>query len=766
MKKTFKIVTYLMLFLVIISSVLTLMFFSDIYKDKEEIAFDISKITNPINTMNFNLYDIDGNKIENENDSYVDLEDINPLTVQAFISIEDKNFYEHNGINIKRIIKASLNNLVSHSFKEGASTISQQLIKNTHLSSEKTLKRKMKEIIITKKMEQQLTKDEILEYYLNLIYFGNNSYGIKEASNNYFNKEPNELSLSEGAMLAGIIKAPSRYSPYNNYNLCLGRRNLVLKEMLKDGKITSEEFQKAYDSEIELADANLNSKANKNSNLYEKLAVQEASEILQLDYKGLKDYKIYTYKNSIESQNLENIFNDDSYFQKNSFGNTPSGMGIILDNSTGGVEAMAGRSDYELSNIKRQPGSAIKPILVFSPALEEGIISPATKILDEEININGYKPNNVGGFHGYVSVRDSVSKSLNIPAIKIMEKVGLDKGKEFASKAGIEFSDRDNNYAIALGGFTNGISLQQLTNSYLPYTNNGNYIKSTFIKEIRNSEGLVVYKHNIKNKKVMSEDTAYLMTDLLISGVKEGTSKKLSYLPYQVAGKTGTVAIEGTNYNSDAISVAYTSNKTMGVWIGNYSMKPEGRLESTNNGGTFATAIIKDTFEKVYENEKPKDFEIPNSIEKIAIDSKSYEENRVEIASTQTPERYKLYEVFSKRYLPSETSTNFNNYTLKDFSAKIKNNQLVIKFNADDYIDYKICVYSNGKEQVLNKLENCSEDIIRKFNIGDFDEYFNVYIKYSIAGDKKEYISNKIKLYNNKENYYSNISNNSSFLWF
>ena len=765
MKKTLKIIAYILLFCILIISILALLFFSDIYKNREEIAFNISKITNPINTINFNLYDNDNNLIEIDNTSYVKLDEINPLTLQAFISIEDKNFYKHNGINLKRMIKATINNLVSHSFKEGASTISQQLIKNTHLSSEKTLKRKIKEIIITQKMEKQLTKDEILEYYLNLIYFGNNSYGIKEASNNYFNKEPKDLTLAESAMLAGIIKAPSKYSPYKNYNLCLDRRNLVLKEMLKDNRISKEDYDEAISLSIELNISKEEVKNNKNTNLYEKLALEEAKNLLNLDYNELQKFKIYTYKNTQENNELQKLINDDSYYQKNNYGKIPSGMAIILNNETGGVEAFCGRSDFELSNIKRQPGSAIKPILVYAPALDEGLISPATKILDKEININGYKPNNVGGFHGYVSIREAVSKSLNIPAIKVAEKVGLDNCKTFAEKAGIQFSNIDNNYAITLGGFTDGITLQQLTNSYLPYTNDGNFIKSTFIKEIRNADGLVVYKHNKSYEKVMNDDTAYLMTDLLISGVKDGTSKKLSNLPFEIAGKTGTVAVDGTNYNSDAISIAYTSNKTMGVWLGNYTMKNEDRLESTNNGGTFATALIRDTFKELYKDSPPRDFKVPNSVKEVEIDTKSYENNKIELASSKTPERYIQKELFSKRFLPTEISKNFNDYKIKNFSASIENNQLIIDFDADDFVDYKICVYSEGEEQPLDEIVNSNGNIKKKYNAINFNDQINVYIKYSICGNKKEFISNKIKLYNNKEDYYKIKSNQSSFLW-
>ena len=203
----------------------------------------------------------------------------------------------------------------------------------------------------------------------------------------------------------------------------------------------------------------------------------------------------------------------------------------------------------------------------------------------------------------------------------------------------------------------------------------------------------------------------------------------------------------------------------MGVWLGNYTMKNEDRLESTNNGGTFATALIRDTFKELYKDSPPRDFKVPNSVKEVEIDTKSYENNKIELASSKTPERYIQKELFSKRFLPTEISKNFNDYKIKNFSASIENNQLIIDFDADDFVDYKICVYSEGEEQPLDEIINSNGNIKKKYNAINFNDQINVYIKYSICGNKKEFISNKIKLYNNKEDYYKIKSNQSSFLW-
>lgn len=768
MKKALKYIFGILLTFFIFICILTGVFIVKILSDKDSLIFDNTKLSSLSKLTSIEIYDFNDNKIKLDTSNHTPINKIKQETIDAFISIEDKNFYSHKGTNLKRIVKAGINNVISGSFKEGASTISQQLVKNTHLSSDKTLERKIKEIIITKKMEQELSKDEIMEAYLNIIYFGNGAYGITEAAELYFDKEPAELSIDESALLAGLIKAPSRYSPYTNPEKAKQRRDLVLNEMFKDGKITENEYNALINKEINIQDQTKNSINNINNNLYEKMAVEEACQVLGLNVKELKNFKIYTYKNPEISKLMQQTIDNDVFYPENSCGNTASGLSIILDNKTGAVEALCGKSDYELSLIKRQPGSAIKPILVYAPALEEGIISPATPILDEKININGYEPNNVGGFHGYVSARESICKSLNIPAIKILEKVGLENGKNFAEKAGINFHKQDNNYAIALGGFTEGIDLKTLTTSYLPFSNNGNYINSTFIREIRNNDGVVVYKHNVIPKQIMGSDTAYLLTDMLMSGVKNGTSKKLSTLPFQVAGKTGTVAVDGTNYNNDAISIAYTSNKTMGVWLGNYSMEKEFQLESTNNGGTYATAIIKDVFSKIYEKSMPEDFEKPTNTEWITLDRISLEDHLLIKANEQTPERFVVKELFAKRFSPQIVSENFKDYKINNLNVSSDGKYTYVSFDCDDYIDYLICAYVDNEEIVLDRISDNYDHFESKYCTADYGDNIMVYVKYKYDYDNNYNISKRFtvkNLTNNNQLFESLHSTNFSSLW-
>ena len=368
------------------------------------------------------------------------------------------------------------------------------------------------------------------------------------------------MSPDQAAILAGMIKSPKNYDPINNCENCRRRRNLVLKEMLRDGKISNEIYEENVSKEIIIVDNK--DTLDKNSQ-YVEATISEACRILSTTEQNIayNNYKIFTYYNDDIQSTLVDAVNNVDYYEKNEHGNIADGLGIVINNKTGGIEAFAGKSRYSLSNVKRQPGSAIKPILVYAPALDNGTITPLTQLLDESIDIDGYTPHNVGGDnHGYISATQSVAKSLNIPAIKTMQYVGIDKCKAFAERAGIEFNEYDQGLAIALGGFTDGTTLQSLAASYLPFARNGNYVQSGFIRKITTSQGIVIYEKDEVGTQIMGDDTAYLMTNMLIEGVQSGTSKRLNSLPFEVAGKTGTVAVKGTNYNTDAISVAYTTD--------------------------------------------------------------------------------------------------------------------------------------------------------------------------------------------------------------
>jgi len=715
------------------------------------------------------IYDANNNidKIKEKTDEYYPIEKIPLHTINAFISIEDKDFYNHNGLNYKRIAKATLNNLKAMSFKEGASTITQQLVKNRYLTNEKTIDRKIKEAYLSLKLEKTTEKDDILECYLNTIYFGHGAYGIAEASKTFFSKEPSDLTITESCVLAGVIKAPSIYSPINNYENCLNRRNLILKEMLKDNMISKEECDNGLNEEIKLTLSNEN--GGSSGSLYNDYVIDECMDILSINrnqvlYGG---YKIYTYKDDSLQQILDNAINNDENYHKNKYGNIADSLSIIINNNDYSVSAIAGKSKYNLVNIKRQPGSLIKPVFTYAPALEEKEIYLCSQILDEEINVGGYTPKNVGNtYSGYVSVKDAISKSLNIPAIKITQTLGIDKCKEYAEKVGINFDPSDNGNALALGGMTTGVTLKEITDSYSPFTGNGMYSKSAFISKIIDSDNNVIYERKLSSKKAYSTDTAHLMTESLMYAVQNGTSKKLKELPFQVAGKTGTVAVKDSNLNTDAYSLAYTNSHTMSVWLGNYSMSEDCHLEGANNGGTFATKIILDTFKEVYKDTPPPNFTRPAEIIECYIDNKTLEEDHVVVLGDNIPDRYKVKEIFSKNNLPKQSSSKYDLIEPFDIKTVTTKNSCIISFNANDYTKYKIYRKDSGKKELINEVSSYEGE----YRFIDTNIRPNISYTYSVEASNsyadKKYISNERTIKITKEyDDLLNSNNSGSFDW-
>ncbi|MBQ0017002.1 MAG: transglycosylase domain-containing protein, partial [Clostridiales bacterium] len=766
-KKTVKTIVFVLFSLALIFTITACAYLINV---NSKLSFDENTIKE-INTE-IHIFDNDNNELKTENgkNSVVSLSSLPSYVPASFISIEDKNFYTHKGINYKRILKALYTNLITHSATEGASTISQQVIKNTHLTSEKTLDRKIKELLLTKKMEKTLTKNDILETYLNAIYFGSGAYGLNNASKIYFDKEAKDLTIEESAMLAGMIKSPKTYSPLLNPEKCLKRRNLVLSEMLKDNVITETQYQNAVSTPINICEGIKN-----NKNLYTNAFLKEACELLNTCEKqlALNNFYIFSYYD-LDSQNaLKNSVNNLDFYHKNNSGNIADSCAIILDNKTGGILAFGGKSDYDLVNMTRSPGSSIKPILVYAPALENGVISPISPILDEQTSFGTYSPQNVGGiYYGYVSATKSVEKSLNIPAIKIMEATGLEKSKQMAKNCGIKFDKLDKNYAIALGGMTNGTTVKELVNSYLPFSNNGKFINASFIKKICDKNGNVIYKNPNDEKQVMSEETAYLMTEMLISGVKNGTSSRLSSLPYQVAGKTGTVGIKNTNFNSDVWSVAYTTDYTIGVWLGNSTGKEEYRLEGSNNGGTYCSSMLKDIFEGVYKHKPlPKNFEKPDGVVEVNLDSQELENNhKLMLADTNTPESFITKANFNNKFKPTLVANSFDELKAIEITVKLEKNTPIISFTALPQVEYKIVRINDDETKVVDIIKNKKGLVEVKDDSTNEDELYSYYIEafavnHATKVEGKRVRSNSVKIFTPKQSTVE-AKKSKKFLWF
>ncbi len=564
-------------------------------------------------SSNLTIYSLNGNEInshKNNSRKEVEISNLNDYTVDAFLSIEDKNFYKHNGINLKRMAGALVANIKKGKIVQGASTISQQLIKNTHLSSEKSISRKLKEIKLTFDLEKKYSKDQILQMYLSSIYFGNGNYGLEAASQSYFNKKSSELTLAESAMLAGIISAPSAYNPLANLNNAISRKNLVLSEMLKDKKISQYEYNNAKSETPKIYNSNTNL-----LDQYTNACILEACDILQMNENQItnRDYKIYTYKDNALQEKIKKII-------ENNTGNlSNTSTTSMVTNNNGDILAFYGNTNLDMYSCRRQPGSAIKPILVYTPAIELDNISPATTVLDEPINYEGYSPENANKkYSGNISVRECVKKSLNIPAVKILNSTGIEKSKAIASKMGITFSENDKNLSLALGGFTDGSTLRELTESYLVLQNQGINIKPKFISKITDSNDNILYERNTSKRRVIKESTAALMTDILKDVASSGTASRLDSLSIPIASKTGTVGALNSNKNTDAWNVSYTTKHIIITWVG--ATNKSSPMPSSVNGSTYPTNITKNIAKYLYKNQKPDDFLLPSSVLKINVD--------------------------------------------------------------------------------------------------------------------------------------------------
>lgn len=665
----------ILLTILIISALIGLGFYiSSIYINARSIEINKEVLSSP--SLSIEIFDNENKPIKEDNEinkAYAKIETLSDETKNAFISIEDKNFYNHKGVNYKRIAKAMLNNIRSGKLKEGASTITQQLVKNTQLTSEKTFERKIKEVALAQKIEKMYSKDEILELYLNVIYFGNNCYGIESASNYYFSKPAKELNVEEVSTLAGMIKSPAKYSPIKNYDNCLKRRNLVLSEMNKDGKLSIEKYNKAINTKLSL---NLNTEKKNKLNSYSQMAIDEAEQILKIPSRqiALSGYKIYTYQDKSKQDALEQSIKD--------VNPDCDSAGIIIDNKRHAVSAYIGDSIYKILDSKRQPGSCIKPILVYGPAINENIIYPCTQLLDEKTTISEYTPKNVNDvYRGYVSAREALSKSINIPAIKVLSYVGIEKAKIYAEDMGITFDELDDSYSLALGGMTYGTNILQLAGAYTTFANNGKYAPAKFISFITDKNNNLVYINKPTEKAVMREDSAYLLTDMLKTCAKTGTAKKLAELNIDIASKTGTVGKPNSKNNLDAWNISYTNDFTCCIWLGNLDNSP-----ITYAGGNQPTEIVKNYFKIIGDKSN---FNIPSSIVEKNIDRTELDENhRVVLANNYIPERYVQKEIFSTFNLPKDVSNKFSSIEKPILNSKVEGNKAIIEFEAKDYLTY------------------------------------------------------------------------------
>ena len=637
----------------------------------------------PTATASPTFFDIDGNELEYADDNYINPTDVPSDLKNAFVALEDKRFYSHKGYDPVRMAGALLSNIKDGSLKEGASTITQQLVKNTHLSHEKTVSRKLKEIAIASNLEKEYSKEEILAMYLSVIYFGNGAYGVKQAARLYFDKNITELDLSECATLAGIVKNPKKYSPFSNETDCISRRNLVLSVMKNEGYIDEQTYSKTISLPLnstkhERKNGNLNSQVNY---LYIKNAIDEVCLKLDMTKYELSNsaLKIHLNLDSNLQKQIAAFGEDKSMYSTDSV----NGAIIAINNQNHAVSAYWSNLPY---NVKRQPGSSLKPLAVYAPALDKNVVTLATPITDEKVAYGDFSPSNFGGiYYGDTTIRQAIKKSMNSVSVKTLSYIGVDDAIGALNNLGIQTEDADKNYALSLGALTNGVGVKEIADAYATFANDGYFQKADFVKYVVKNDRKILSSSENSPRKVFKSSTCDQINSALSDTVQDGTAITLSALDFEVCAKTGT-AERADKKNSDAWCASYNNDYTVVVWHGS-----DGGMNE--KGGGFATKQCQKAW-RCIEDERPLAKKLTTSKFSVVLDVDLYatkQNKSVRIASENTTLEYRKSEIFSieNQY---EMSSCFDSVDFNEFDVEIAKNgkEIILSLNAKEICSYRI----------------------------------------------------------------------------
>ncbi|EAJ2569927.1 TPA: penicillin-binding protein 1A [Campylobacter jejuni] len=565
------------------------------------------------------IYDRNGKLVANifeQHRFYAPYEELPPRLIEALVAIEDTSFFEHNGVNIDAIFRAAVKIIKSGGkTMEGASTLTQQFIKNTELTPERTITRKIREALLAYKMETILTKEQILERYLNFIFFGHGYYGVKTAALGYFHKNLNELSLKEIAMLVGMPKAPSSYDPTKHLDLSISRANNVISRMYNLGWISKADYDTAIKEIPQVYDDTLTQNA----------APYVVDEVIKQLSPNIKDLKTGGYKIilniDLDVQNMaQNAlkFGYDEIVKRDKDANlsTLNGAMVVVNHQSGDVLALVGGVDYEKSNYNRatqsmrQLGSSFKPF-VYQVAINLGY-SPMSEIADISRIFEGgagnnedWKPKNEGGkFLGLITLKEALTRSRNLATINLALDMGLDvlysKLMEFG------FKDIPPNLSIVLGSF--GISPLEYSKFYTMFGNYGTIKDPQIIRQVQDKTGKTILEFNSNERKVSDEAQIFLVLDMMRNVVEKGTGRHARVKDIEIAGKTGT-----TNKSVDAWFCGFTPEIEAIIWYGNDNNKP---MRYTEGGARTAAPVFREFLTQYIEKfpDTTRKFSIPNGV--------------------------------------------------------------------------------------------------------------------------------------------------------
>ena len=599
-------------------------FLLKVYSD---IRFEAYKIINYSPKLTTQIFDRNGKLVANifdkEHRIYVKYKDIPPRVIESLVAIEDTLFFEHSGVNPEAIFRAAIKDIKAMKFVEGASTLTQQLVKDTLLTRNKTIMRKIKEALLAIRVDAALSKEQVIERYLNQVYFGHGYYGIKTASEGYFHKSLSELNLKEIAILVGLPKAPSAYNPTRHYDLSTARANMVLNRLYQLGWIDKKEYEKALNQKPIVYDDTLS----------QNKAPYVVDEVLKRISKKYKDYKTGGYKIylsiDLKLQNLAKKalkFGYDKILKRGKLdtNSTLNGAMVVLDNHTGEVYALVGGVDYKKSKYnratqsKRQPGSSIKPF-IYQLALNLGyneatLIPDISRVYKDEKRDKDWTPRNYeNNFEGLITLEDALVHSRNLATINLVNALGLENVYKNLKSLGFKGVPYD--LSISLGSFC--ISPYEFAGKYTLFSNYGKMVKPLLIKKMINRYGdKEVFQPTIKT--INEPKQAFLMIDILKNVVLRGTGRNARIKGLETAGKTGT-----TNNFVDAWFCGFSPDIEVITWYGNDDNTPMKKKETGGRAAAPAFKYFMSKYLQLHPETKRK-FTIPKGVGKFIKDNKLY----------------------------------------------------------------------------------------------------------------------------------------------
>ncbi|MGB3023600.1 MAG: PBP1A family penicillin-binding protein [Candidatus Saccharimonadales bacterium] len=545
------------------------------------------------------------------------LEEMSPYVKDAVISSEDKDFYKHSGVSLRGLVAALYANFTSRDATAyGGSTITQQLVKNTLLTSNKNFFRKYQEVVMAVAVDRQYDKDEILDMYINSVYFGEGAFGIDQAAHSYFGKSAKELSLAEASMLVGILPAPSAYSPVSgDADKAKKQQERVLRRMVEDKKIS--EADKTAAMAVVLSYAPQVEPTIATAPHFIEMTVAELEKKYGDEAVKRSGYRVKTTLNLAWQKTAEQNVAAQTAINARSGGRNAAL--VAIDPKNGEIRALVGSADYSnpdwgkfnVAINPRQPGSSFKPIY-FAEALNQREITPGTILRDEATNFGGYRPNNFDfRFRGDISVRNALGQSLNIPAVKVMEKLGVSAAVDTAQRMGLTTINQSQDYGLSLALGAAEVKPLEMTNAYAAFANGGRQFATTTIQEIEDKYGEVIYRHNPTAKRVQSEQASYLISNILSDNAARAPTFGSTLT---VAGRSVAVKTGSTDNNHDAWTIGYTPSIAVGVWVGN------NENEAMRSGGSaMAGPIWRKSITSFLEGTNAEEFIRPSGIVEASI---------------------------------------------------------------------------------------------------------------------------------------------------